>query len=90
MSSRGAPRPRGAAGRRDRRSSLFLHSFLPSCPPTSEYQYANADLKCISWRCVVPVASAHTALDLQTVWINPNSMIVVRRRGGTLPVVLVR
>ena len=31
-----------------------------------------------------------TALDLQTVWINPNSMIVVRRRGGTLPVVLRR
>jgi hypothetical protein len=82
VSSRGAPRPRGAAGRRDRRSSLFLHSFLPSCPPTSEY--ANADdimhhrIDHV-WRCV-----------LCTAFGSPNSMIVVRRRGGTLPVVLRR
>jgi hypothetical protein len=73
---------RGAAGRRDRRSSLFLHSFLPSCPPTSEY--ANADNDASSYRSRVAVRSVRTAFG------SPNSMIVVRRRGGTLPVVLRR
>jgi hypothetical protein len=65
---------RGAAGRCDRRSSLFLHSFLPSCPPTSEY--ANADNDASSYRSREDVWRVRS---VRTAFGSPNSMNHDRR-----------